>query len=56
MHTALCNEELQKVTDLLLQKGQWLAQKVGGSAAQYLSCKVFPDWSIISIQESIHIY
>ena len=35
-----------RVTEL--RKGQLLAQKVGGtSSAQYVSCKVFHDWSII---------
>ena len=33
-----------------------LAQKVGGSSAQYLSCNVFRDWSIIKFWEINHIY
>ena len=37
-------------------KGGWFAQKVGGSSAQYLSCKVFRDWSIIQLWEINNMY
>ena len=36
---------------MIVSKGGWLAPKVGGSSAQYLSCKVFRGWSIIKLRE-----
>ena len=38
---------------VIVKKEQWLAQKVGGSSAQYLSCKVYHDWSIIKLLKNI---
>ena len=32
-------------------KGAAFGSKVGGSSLQYLSCKVFCDWSMINIWE-----
>ena len=32
-----------------------IGSKVRGSSAQYISCKVFRDWSIINIWEKNHI-
>ena len=34
----------------------WLKTKVGGSSAQYSSCKVFRDWSIINTREINRTY
>ena len=40
----------------VIAKRHGLAQKVGGSSVQYLCGKVFRNWSIIKLRESIHIY
>ena len=44
-HTAIM------ATDMLLYKGQRLAQKLGESSAIYLSCKMFRELAIINIRE-----
>ena len=38
------------------KKGSDSAQRMSGSSAQYLSCKMFRDWSIIKLQEINRIY
>ena len=38
------------------KKGTDLLKTVGDSSALYLSCKVFREWSTISMRERIHLY
>ena len=40
----------------VIVKRHGLAQKVGGSSVQYLCGKVFGNWLMIKLRESIHIY